>query len=323
MRALAQPLLFTSLTLAVTAVHGAASGAESSPVGEPIMRTRVEPAPQAERMAALALRLSPETEAVWLETNSDRTLTLYYPAVQPEPHGALVLLPDEHRHPDWPTDLHPLRIGLAQHGWDTLAISLPQAPAPRVPPRTLFASASMAASSAEPSPPDRPLDNGTPMETYGERVDKICEAALRHLESRQRTYLILLGSGSGAAWAAQCAERFQQGRDLGLVLLDARRSDTPGAPDLATLLPQLKMPVLDLYRPPLGGAEPGPEAQRRARTASRAALADYHQSPLPAWNPDGDWLLREVRGRIERYLMPPEPPKTTEPEATADQRPGG
>ncbi|GGO86377.1 hypothetical protein GCM10011348_37100 [Marinobacterium nitratireducens] len=322
MRSLAQPLLVSSLTLASALAQGAASDALPAMGGEAAPRSRVEPEPQLERMEALARQLAPGTEAVWLETNSDRTLTLYYPAAQPEPHGALILLPDANHHPDWPTDLHPLRTGLADQGWDTLAVSLPRPPRPSVPERTAPATSASAATGSS-------LTAGaadtmeTPLESYGERVMKICEAAMRHLESRGRSYLILLGSGSGAGWAARCAGEFQQQRELGLVLLDARPDDSPGAPDLTTLLPQLTLPVLDLYRPPATGAPIGEQARLRARTASRDALENYHQSRLPAHMPDSDWLVREVRGRIERYLMPTEAPEETAPKPTADQRPGG
>ncbi|MFC6669671.1 DUF3530 family protein [Marinobacterium aestuariivivens] len=327
-RTLAFALACSGLALQVQTGFAAESGAEPSQAGAALpARTRVEPAPQLQGMEALARTLSAETETVWLETNSDRTLTLYYPAIQANPVGALILLPDEHRHPDWPTDLHPLRIGLAQHGWDTLAVSLPAADPPPIPERTLpvsSASASPAPSSTTTEPPAPATGAEPPLESYGERVEKICEAAMRHLESRQRERLILLGSGTGATWAAQCAKRFQDSHKLSLILLEPRIPETPRAPELTTLMPELKMAILDLYRLPDTPLDRGDDrARRRAHAMQRAGAGQYHQSRLPPRLPDdGDWLVREVRGRIDRYLLTPKPVEP-EPEPTTNQRPGG
>lgn len=317
--------------------QAAASAAQSST--EPLaLRERVEPAPQHQGMLDLAgaLAQAPETEANWLETNSDRSLTLYQPASQAEPTGAIILLPDEHSHPDWPQDLHPLRMGLARHGWDTLAIALPLAPPEAVPLRSL--PATMANPLGTEDAPgiqsdaqattESPLAAQAntqdieiaPLELYAERVIKICEAAIRHLESRQRDYLIFLGSGTGATWAARCAREFQQNHALGLALLNARQPAAAGAPQLTQLLTQLNLPVVDIYQ---ANALAEESARLRANSARRAVLQSYHQRPLPALLPadGGAMLLREVRGRIQRYLMPM-PGSEPEPETPAEQPPG-
>ncbi len=317
-----------------------AAAADNSTFGSS-MRGRTEPSPQQQSMVDLARLLAPDTEANWLETNSDRTLSLFYPATEPVPLGAVILLPDEHSHPDWPEDMHPLRTGLSDHGWDTLSIAMPQTRPMPIPERTelqLQASSSGAQASpdattdtaAEPEaasavaqiPVTEPVaDTAIPaMELYGERVLKICEAAIRHLESRERDYLILLGSGSGATWAALCASQFQQTHQLALIMLNPRLPDTQDAPHLPELLTRLNIPTLDLIQENASAAEI--EAARlRANSAKRAGLADYHQSRLPILPLDGGaWLLREVRGRISRYLQ--QPAAEIIPPAAAERPPG-
>lgn len=330
-------ILTLSLLLPACLSQAAESAAQSSIDTSPsaALRPRVEPAPQQQGMLDLAraLSLAPETEANWLETNSDRSLTLYQPANQAEPAGAVVLLPDEHSHPDWPQDLHPLRTGLARHGWDTLSIALPPATPMPVPPRSRTDAAdpgAVEAVTAEADGADAALQQTAetqtqesaipPMELYAQRVIKICEAAIRHLESRQRDYLIFLGSGTGATWAALCAREFQQSHPLGLTLLNARHPATPGAPQITQLLAELDIPVLDIYQTNAPAAE---SARLRTNSARRAALQSYHASQLPGQLPDdaGALLLREVRGRIQRYLMPR--PLTRPAAAQADeQQPG-
>ena len=329
--------LILSLLLPGALAQAAASGAEASAPPDSdakgSTRLRAEPAPQQQSMLDLAqvLASAPETEVNWLETNSDRSLMLYHPANRPTPLGAVILLPDQHSHPDWPPDLHPLRIGLTAHGWDTLSIALPQTDPPPVPPRSLPPATG---ADAQPGPGDdtnlvQPAVNANasvsedteipPMELYGERVVKICEAAIRHLASRQRDYLIFLGSGSGATWAALCTREFQATHPLGLVMLNPRQPGTPDAPLLTGLLAELDTATLDLYQNDAASIE---AAQLRANSASRAALENYHQRRLPRLLPGdgGDLLLREVRGSIKRYLMPLQSPA---PAPAANQMPGG
>ncbi|UTW14222.1 DUF3530 family protein [Marinobacterium rhizophilum] len=330
--------LSLSLLLPATQARAAASAAQSSTEPPTVLRVRAEPAPQQQGMLDLARALAqaPETEANWLETNSDRSLTLYQPAIQAEPTGAIILLPDEHSHPDWPEDLHPLRLGLARHGWDTLAIALPRSQPDPLPPRTRPAAGtsapdSAAASGAQPSgeasaalstPVDAtPQDTEiAPMELYAERVIRLCEAAIRHLQSRQRDYVIFLGTGTGATWAARCAREFQQSHLLGLALLNARQPGATAAPQLTQLLTELKLPVVDIYQASEGATE---QARLRNNSARRAVLQSYHQRPLPAQLPadNGALLLREVRGRIQRYLMPM-PIIRQDPDTPAEQPPG-
>nr|WP_067298920.1 DUF3530 family protein [Marinobacterium profundum] len=321
--------LTLSFLLPTTLVQAAASAADtslesSSPVA---LRERVEPAPQQQGMIDLARALAqaPETEVNWLETNNDRSLTLYQPASEAEPTGAVILLPDEHSHPDWPQDLHPLRTGLAHHGWDTLSVALPHNTATDVPARSFTSDINADPDNTDQANPQNATDATTqdteitPMALYAERVIKICEAAIRHLESRQRDYLIFLGTGTGATWAALCTREFQQNHLLGLTLLNARQPATAGAPQLKQLLTELSVPVLDIYQM---GYMANEAARLRANSARRALLESYHQGTLPEILPadDGALLVREVRGRIKRYLMPV--PMIKQDAEPAEQRPG-
>lgn len=54
-----------------------------------------------------------------------RFLAIQTPAVAQPAKGTVVLLHGRGLHPDWANVMHPLRVGLSERGWDTLAIQLP------------------------------------------------------------------------------------------------------------------------------------------------------------------------------------------------------
>lgn len=66
-------------------------------------------------------------EAVWLEAGGVEVLGLYTEAAT-EPRGTVIVLHGIGVHPDWPQVVNPLRVGLAENGWDTLSVQLPILP---------------------------------------------------------------------------------------------------------------------------------------------------------------------------------------------------
>ncbi len=64
-------------------------------------------------------------EALWLNDNSGRFLSLKVEHPEVEKRGGVILLHDMDAHPDWPEVISPLRYGLPKSGWPTVSVQLP------------------------------------------------------------------------------------------------------------------------------------------------------------------------------------------------------
>lgn len=84
-------------------------------------------------------------EIIWLEpTYPDmdkpaRVLALAQKHRTAQAQGAVLIVPDQGQHPDWPALVSPLRQSLPDHGWYTLSISMPNPSPGMVPERQLDA----------------------------------------------------------------------------------------------------------------------------------------------------------------------------------------
>ena len=77
-----------------------------------------------------------ETEVHWLGSEPDSFLALFRADHSGQPFANVLILHDNRQHPDWPGLVNSLRTRLAAHGWNTLAISLPDyIEQPALPPR--------------------------------------------------------------------------------------------------------------------------------------------------------------------------------------------
>lgn len=80
----------------------------------------------------------PEDALVWLETpTNDTFLSLWRPDRSGNPRGVLLIVHSEGEHLAWPNTIRPLHATLPDHGWATLALSLPDPATPQIPKRTL------------------------------------------------------------------------------------------------------------------------------------------------------------------------------------------
>jgi len=67
-----------------------------------------------------------QKEIVWLESdNSPKSLALFKESQGIDEVGSVLILADLNHHPDWPHIIQPLRIDLANHGWNTLSPQMP------------------------------------------------------------------------------------------------------------------------------------------------------------------------------------------------------
>jgi pimeloyl-ACP methyl ester carboxylesterase len=78
-----------------------------------------------QRLADQAAEAIMDGEALWLEAEGQRFFAIYLENGVADAKGAVLLLHGRGFHPDWDTVIHPLRVGLAERGWNTLSIQLP------------------------------------------------------------------------------------------------------------------------------------------------------------------------------------------------------
>ena len=76
-----------------------------------------------QRMADEIVDVIWDGEAIELEAEGHNFLAIYMEA--DEPKGTVVIAHGRGYHPDWETVVNPLRIGLAEAGWNTLSIQMP------------------------------------------------------------------------------------------------------------------------------------------------------------------------------------------------------
>jgi len=113
----------------------AESQAEAPPP-EPLP-PRVPPDPDQNTITDLVRLHSPGSEIVWLDSGKEQVMSLYLEEGIGKHYGGIILFPDQDAHPEWPAASNPLRQGLADAGWYTLAFYMPHPPRMPVPERTL------------------------------------------------------------------------------------------------------------------------------------------------------------------------------------------
>lgn len=329
--------------------------AETAPAvsGEPlVIPPRTEPSPDLSRLQELVKSSSPETEIIWLESSEDRTIGLYHPQSIPEALGGIIIFPSEGTHADWPDYAHPLRLHLSDHGWQTLSVQLPTPPSLQPPKRTLpvlqllsengnageaegeateEAAAETAPQAAIAPAPEAPIaaddTNQTPKRPYAERIQLLADSALQTLTQRGAERIIVIGVGSGAVWASQFVKDQQTNLgSLGLIIIDPADPTTEVAPALANLIPELNVPIVDIYQGlPTATSVFEAAPKQRLRWARRNKLSHYMQrrlSPRYAdWEKQERWLSQQVDGLIRRHiLMPLQATEVAEDEAQDDAK---
>jgi pimeloyl-ACP methyl ester carboxylesterase len=150
-------------------------------------------------------------------------------------------------HPNWPTVVMPLRVGLTESGWHTLSIQMPV------------------------------LENEAEHAAYAAIYDWVpgrIDAAVRHLRQNGFETVVLIAHSQGSTMAVYYLDGEREAVE-GLVAIGMSGGIPDGPMDSLARLPRVRLPVLDLY-----GSEDLPEvlasAGQRAQQGA-AAGADYSQ----------------------------------------------
>ena len=321
-------LAITLFSLVSVAEDGEENGGTQTGSEESTEQTaRIEPNPEADRVADLAKTISPETEATWLSLDDgSQHLSLYHPASSPEPLGGVVIMPDRGMHADWPVDAHPLRLFLADAGWQTLSIQLPPLESYPIPERTLPTKINIASQTpqtgegsegaAAPATPPSPAESTREAEAPAPKIytadahKQLVNAGRGVLAQNGSRIVVYLGIGQSAVTALEMAsELANENVATGVLLFDAMQPLDRDAPDLLQLLAQVRVPVIDVYTGPprsLSSFEAPPK--QRARVAKRNGV-NYLQRRLSEATPVGvhkqRWFSQQVAGLLLRHIHAP------------------
>ncbi len=75
------------------------------------------------RLASQIVDSIMDGEPVFLKSGDHEFLSIYTEA--DEPVGAAIIMHGRGFHPNWSDVVYPLRVGLVEHGWNTLSLQMP------------------------------------------------------------------------------------------------------------------------------------------------------------------------------------------------------
>lgn len=265
-----------------------------------------------------------EDEILELTLDDERSfLLLHREALAAEAKGNLFLLPADGHHPNWPLGIAPLRKLLADHGWNTLALSLPQyqplgPPTRTLPPGPLL---SRLESGGRPPPENDDEGNGGFPGAFAEEdeeseepeerpdpaerlagqqaaVEERLLAALNHLGDEGRQLLAL--QGEAVFWLLPWLEAGNWPEQAPLILLDVKVPEGGDSRELARVLRALgNRPILDIYDPASGEQQRQAEQRQAAyRRAGNNRVLQLSLEPASGQRQaSGDrWLTQRVEG---------------------------
>ncbi len=272
---------------------------------------------------ALALeRQVPKEQQQTLQAGSDSFLALWNPANDPAPHGVLVLLAGAGETADWPKTVGPLRRKFPDAGWGTLSLALPDlltdspvartespAPAPQAedtskaaPAKDTPADANANIAQATAPETDAETSDSPPADassdnTDAERIFARLDAAVAYAQQQNARSVVILGSGTGAYWAARYLSERQPAQVQKLVMVSAQ-APIKAEHSLESLTPSLKVPTADFYYNDQGSARQA--AQQRLQASKRLKDSSYKQVALTAMpgnrSAEQEQLFRRIRG---------------------------
>lgn len=156
-------------------------------------------------------------DAVWLDTDGHKFLSIFTAADNDSKDNALIVMHGVGIHPNWDQVIRPIRVEMTTRGWNTLSIQMPI------------------------------LANEAAAEDYAQlfpEVDPRIEAALRYLKSYGSQKIVLVAHSLGSAMGAYYLGRNDDEAIKGFVAIGMNGAAV--FPELVKL-ESVKVPVLDLF----------------------------------------------------------------------------
>ena len=159
-------------------------------------------------------------KAVELKAGEQEFLAILGESTSKEIKGAVILLHGMGSNPAWAAVVQPLRTGLTEHGWDTLALQMPLAPL------------GVASSAYAPLIP--------------EAAPRI-SAAIEFLKQRKINKIVIIGHSLGARMGLEALAAGMPKEVIAFVAIGTpTQADDPEAGTLGALK-KIKLPLLDIY----------------------------------------------------------------------------
>ncbi len=178
-------------------------------------------------------------EPIWLEVDNLKFLAIEMQASAGNTGRAAIVVHGIGIHPNWEQVVRPLRVGLTEHGWNTLSIQMPI------------------------------LLNDADSFDYAPLLDEVSvriDAAIDYLKEQGQKELVIIAHSMGATMTMRYTEDNLNTAIQSLVLIGMQGGDQT-VYDNAEALKNIQMPVLDLY-----GSEDLPGVIDFSERKSQAAI---------------------------------------------------
>jgi pimeloyl-ACP methyl ester carboxylesterase len=210
-------------------------------------------------------------EAVYLDDGRSQFLAIETAATDGGIAKAAVVLHGTGVHPNWPTVVLPLRVGLTERGWHTLSIQMPV------------------------------LANEAEYSEYAAIYDQVpgrIAAALDYLRGRGAEQVVLVAHSQGATMANYFLAESGAQVD-GFVAVGMGPGIAGGPMDNLAHLQKVRLPLLDLY-----GSEDLPEVRQSAaqRATAGAANPGYRQLEVAGADHFFDGEEAELLDHVNAWL---------------------
>ena len=235
-----------------------------------------EPISEADLHSAVPI----DTQIEFIADGDNPFPILIQEAVRADALGSLVILTDTQSQQRWLEQSNPLRLYLAQHGWQTLSLPLPD----------------------KPIKTDRVSEEDftEQLTDYENQVMVRIESGL-DLVSEER--IVLLAMGRSAEWAIRV---IQNQPDMHLFMLNPRPIDDNEPRALLEGMTAVESRIIDLFQEPYPSDQKAiPDALTRKNAMIRSNHPHYHQQAIKEalWSSQPDWLNRQIRGLLNTYIV--------------------
>ncbi len=298
------------------------SGRAATPLADETGITASDPPPRrAPEVEQIRLELLQEAvqadELRWLEADGEKFMALWQRNKTGNPFGAVLILHGEGQTASWPHTVSAIRNNLSQHGWSTLAVSLPPLAKAEIPARNAVATGAGSA----PSIGDE--NNAPTAITAGKRSpeqisDARLSAAIEFLNQLGQYNIVMVGHASGAiratrfinsisgnqaSDAAPSALAIMERPIRALIMVEARNRMDHGGERLVSFLNDTTLPVLDIY---YGDHYLDVlEVRQRKKMIINKGITRYYQvqvlRPSKSDEMSENRLTRRIRGFLNRH----------------------
>lgn len=221
-------------------------------------------------------------ETLYLPDRDHQFLSIYTRTEHTPARGAAIIVHGLGANPDWVDVVQPLRIGLPEHGWDTLSIQVPVA-----------------------------REGATPREweeIVPEAVPRI-DAALDFLRQRNILNVVLVAHSHGARMAAHYLANKPAAKIQAFVAIGMSADPAGRTAGNLGALQQIQLPVLDIYGE-LDLPQVKDTAKQRRLAARDGGNTRFRQTEIPGadhfFANHAESLLTLVRAWMNREAGSPE-----------------